>query len=371
MGEASANIERKVLMNQPAPSIHLRHLLAVGVALPAGLAITNHLLLTSSNLSDVSIPLLCALMGFYVLQIGFIGWGVATYIQPWPLRWFIYGWIMILVDLQLASMVSTGGRNGQGMNCLATAILAGQLGVAIVWGILGSGNIIWRIPALLVLLQTYWSFYSLLVRINQEPPGRYPVGWDGLLTTQGVLLSVLIGILRLRGYSLVQLSPEDRTTRQQGSSKTPIQFGIRDVLLWTTSLAVLLAIAKGGDLLTLRFLKQFYDPGLLLLFTTGICTALILIVALWSALGQGSVTARFSVLTVLSLGIGAGIGWYCATMARKATITSWSYAYWNWYWNGYWWVGWMFLTGVLLAASLIIYRTLGYRLVRRARQPKR
>jgi hypothetical protein len=30
----------------------------------------------------------------------------------------------------------------------------------------------------------------------------------------------------------------------------------------------------------------------------------------------------------------------------------------------------MFLTGVLLAASLIIYRTLGYRLVRSARRPK-
>ena len=278
---------------------------------------------------------------------------------------------MILVDLQLASMVSTGGRNGQGMNCLATAILAGQLGVAIVWGILGSGHIAWRIPALLVLLHTYWSFYFLLLRINLEPPGRSFVGWDGLLATQAVLLSVLVGILRLRGYSLVQLSPEDRTTRQLGGVKTPIQFGIRDVLMWTTSLAVLLAIAKAGDLLTLRFLKQFYDPGLLLLFAMGICTALILIVALWSALGQGSIVARFSVLSVLSLGIGTGIGWYCDTVTRKATMTSWSYSYWHWYWNGYWWIGWMFLTGVLLAASLVIYRTLGYRLVRSIRQPKR
>jgi hypothetical protein len=371
IAEASANIERNVLMNQPAPSINLRHLLAVGVALPAVLAIANYLLLTSSSLSDPSAVQLCGLMGFYVLQIGFIGGAVATYIQPWPLRWFIYGWIMALVDLQLASMVSIGGQNGQGMNCLATAILAGQLGVVIVWGILGSGHIAWRIPALLVLLQSYWNFHSLLVQINREPPGRYIVGWDGLLTTQGVLLSLLIGILRLRGYSLVQLSPEDRTTGQRGGAKGPIQFGIRDVLIWTTSLAVLLAIAKGGDLLTLRFLKQFYNPGLLLLFTTGICTALILIVALWAALGQGSIVARFSVLSVLSLGIGTGIGWYCDTVARKATITSWSYSYWHWYWNGYWWIGWMFLTGVLLAASLIIYRTLGYRLVRSIRQPKR
>jgi len=358
-------------MNSPAPSINLRHILAVGVALPAVLAIADHLLLASSSVSDLSAVQLCSLMGFYVLQIGFIGWAVGTYIRPWPLRWFIYGWIMALVDLQLASMVSIGGRNGQGVNCLATAILAGQLGVVIVWGILGSGHIGWRIPALLVLLHTYWSFNSLLLRINLEPADRFYVGWDGLLVTQGVLLSLLIGILRLRGYSLVRLSPDDNTTGQPGGVKTPIQFGIRDVLIWTTSLAVLLAIAKGGDLLTLRFLKQFYDPGVLLLFAMGICTALLLIVALWSALGQGSIVARLLVLMILSLGIGGGIGWYCDTVTRKATITSWSYSHWHWYWNGYWWVGWMFLSGVLLAASLIIYRTLGYRLVRRARQPKR
>src|SRR6476646_1615935 len=128
-------------MNQPSPSLHLRHLLAVGVALPAALAIANHLLLASNNLSELSAAQLCGLMGFYVLQIGFIGWAVGSYIRPWPLRWFIYGWIMALVDLQLASIVSIGGRNGQGVNCLATAILAGQLGVILVWGILGSGHI--------------------------------------------------------------------------------------------------------------------------------------------------------------------------------------------------------------------------------------
>ena len=355
-------------MTQPAPGITLRHLLTVGVALPALLAAGNHWLLTSSNLSNLSAPLLCLLMGFYVLQIGFIGWVVAAYIQPWPLRWFIYGWIMILVDLQLAYMTSTGGQSSQGVNCLGTAILAGQLGVIIVWGILGSGHMVWRLPALLVLLMTYWNFYSLLRRLNDGPPGGYFVSWNDLLVTQGILLSVLGGILRLRGYALVQGAAERESVSSENQPKVPLQFGIRDVLLWTTSLAVLLAIAKASDLLTLKFAKQFYDPGLLLLFTIGICTALILIVALWSALGRGSVWMRLLLLSLLSLGMGGGIGWYCRVMARNPTaMNSRHYAYW---YNGYWWIGWMFLTGLLLAASLIIYRTLGYRLARRARQPR-
>jgi hypothetical protein len=355
------------MMSQATPTINLRHLLAFGMALPAVLAIANHLLLTSSNPSNLAAPFLCALMAFYVLQVAIIGWSVGTYIQPWGLRWFIYGWIMILVDLQLAAMVSKGG---EGVNCLATAILAGQLGMILVWGILGSGHIVWRIPALLVLLMQYWAFFSLLLRINREPPGRYVIGWEGLLTTQAVLLSILGGILRLRGYSLVKLAPSDESFRINEDAKKPIQFGIRDVFVWTTSLAILLAIAKAGDLLSLRFLKQFYDPGLLLLLVIGICTAIILIVALWSALGQGRMIVRFSVLAFLSLGIGIGIGWYCSRLARRTAATAWNYSYFDWYWNGYWWIGWMFLTGALLAASLIIYRALGYRLVRGARQSR-
>lgn len=60
------------------PRLNLRHLLAVGVALPACLATANHLLLTL-GLPFSSPPSLCLLKGFYVLQIGFIGWAVATY----------------------------------------------------------------------------------------------------------------------------------------------------------------------------------------------------------------------------------------------------------------------------------------------------
>lgn len=152
-------------------------------------------------------------------------------------------------------------------------------------------------------------------------------------------------------------------------TKVPLQFGIRDVMIWTTSLAVLLAIAKAADFLTTSFLRNLYAPAILLPFTIGIITAVVLIVALWSALGRGNSAIRYLVLTVLSLGLGGTVGWYCDMMARaNARAMAWSYTYWQWHATGFWWIGWMFLTGTLLAASLIIYRTHGYRLVRRARR---
>ncbi len=240
----------------------------------------------------------------------------------------------------------------------------------IVWGTLGSGHIIWRMPAILVVLSQIWAFFHLLMRIKRGPAGSAYLDWQSLLIIQAVLLAVLCGILRLRGYSLLQIDAEAENTLAD-KTKVPLQFGIRDVMIWTTSLAVLLAIAKAADLLTMNFLKNLYAPGILLPFTIGICTAVVLTVALWSALGRGNPVTRYLVLNVLSLGLGGAIGWYCATQAKaNARAMGWSYSYWQWYANGYWWIGWMFLTGALLAASLIIYRTLGYRLARSARRPR-
>ena len=44
--------------------------------------------------------------------------------------------------------------------------------------------------------------------------------------------------------------------------------------------------------------------------------------------------------------------------------SSFDYDLFRWYEVGWWWIAWMFLSGGLLAASLMIFRTVGYRLVR-------
>ena len=254
------------------------------------------------------------LFGFYVLQIGGVGWAVATYIQPWPLRWIIYAWTMLLIDLQLAFL--TQSVYSDAVRSLSSGIFAGQLSLFVVWGILASGPLVWRLPALLVVLWVYLNFYSMLVLMRQ--PNWMFLNWSDLVVMQTVVLSILCGCLRLAGFSL---GPFVHRSRQQGSASRPrpqiaAQFGIRDVLIGTTSLALLLALAKAGDLLTLQYVRHIYDRGFLFVFAIAIGTAAVLIVALWAALGRGHVLVRAVTLLAASLAVGWPLGWYCVNIAQ-------------------------------------------------------
>jgi hypothetical protein len=356
-------------MSEPATALNYRRLLLVGVLLPAALAWANHLLLHSAQVSRWDGMRIAPVFGFYVLQIGCVGWAVAKYIQPWPLRWLIYGWTMLLTDLQLLVLVNSDFSDA--IRCLSSGIFAGQLSLFVVWGIMARGSIGWRLPALVVLLAVYWSCYTMLIRIGQQSWDAF-VSWSDLVAMQTALLSLLCGCLRLAGFSLVIVTP-DNDTVPAGTSRRSLQFGIRDVLIGTTSLALLLAVAKAGDFLTVRYLRHIYDHGFLFVFTIAISTAAVLIVALWAALGRGHVLVRAITLLVASLAVGGPLGWYCVNIGQPQAMAIWAApnasattAYWlqHWYAPGYWWLGWMFLAGTLLAASLVIYRTLGYRLVR-------
>lgn len=340
-------------------------LLLLGVAMPAGLALANRLILHSGTIGFFNGPGAIALFSFYVLQVAGVSLAVATDIRPWPLRWIIYGWTMLLIDLQLAFL--TESTNSEAVRSLSSAMFAGQLSLFVVWGVMARDSIVWRIPALIVLLAVYWNCYSTLVLIAQRTWGY--VDWSDLVVMQTILLSILCGCLRLAGFSLaIVLSGNDTTPA--GSGRSLLQFGIRDVLIGTTSLALLLGLAKAGDLLTLEYARRIYDRGFLFVFAIAISTAIVLIFALWAALGRGEVLARITTLVAVSFAVGCSIGWYClnfgqpqtrAALFKPATTTFWVD---HFYAAGYWWIGWMFLAGALLAAYLLIYRRLGYRLVR-------
>jgi hypothetical protein len=356
----------------PEPSaVNYRRLLLVGVLLPAALAWANHLLLYSAQMSRWDGLRIAPVFSFYVLQIGCVGWAVAKYVQPWPLRWIIYGWTMLLTDLQLLVLVQTDYSDA--IRCLSSGIFAGQLSLFVVWGVMARGSIMWRLPALLAMFAVCWNCYLTLIRVGHESWNAY-LSWSDLVVLQTVLLSFLCGCLRLVGFSLAIVSP-DHDLPVASPSRRSLQFGIRDVLVGTTSLAFLLALAKAGDLLSPVYIRRIYDHGFLFVFTIAISTAAVLIVALWAALGRGHVLLRASTLLVASLAVGGPLGWYCVNIGQPQAMAIWAApnasataAYWlqHLYLPGYWWLGWMFLAGGLLAASLLIYRTLGYRLVRGA-----
>jgi hypothetical protein len=146
------------------------------------------------------------------------------------------------------------------------------------------------------------------------------------------------------------------------------QFSIRDVLVGTTILAALMGAAKAGDLLRMQFVTELYASGFIFVLAVAIASAVISIVALWAALGQGNLMLRLTVSLVLPMVVGVAVTVYCFHLQQSIRLGGRMYwQFYRWYETGYWWIGWMFLIGALLAASLIIYRTLGYRLVRRER----
>ncbi|MCI0359195.1 MAG: hypothetical protein L0211_12010 [Planctomycetaceae bacterium] len=351
-------------MPAPVTAINYGRLLLLGVAMPAGLALVNRLVLNSGTIRYFDGPAAIALFGFYVLQVAGVSWAMATDIRPWPLRWIIYGWTMLLVDLQLAFLIESVYSDA--VRCLSSGIFAGQFGLFVVWGVMSRDSIFWRIPALLVLLAVYWNCYWILVLLGQ-PSGGF-LNWSDLVVMQTVLLSILCGCLRLAGFSLAIVS-NDSEAAPAGSGRKLLQFGIRDVLIGTTALALLLALAKAGDLLTLRYVRHIYERGFLFIFATAICTAIVLIIALWAALGRGEVLARITTLVTVSFTVGCCIAWYCLYIGRPQAMVPMRPTrpiYWllHFYLAGYWWIGWMFLAGALLAAFLLIYRRLGYRLGR-------
>jgi hypothetical protein len=73
--------------------------------------------------------------------------------------------------------------------------------------------------------------------------------------------------------------------------------------------------------------------------------------------------------------LGAGMGAVCVYgdvwIQRRArgllSYRGYDYDLHRWLEVGWWWIAWMFLSGGLLAASLLVFRAVGYRLVRRGK----
>ena len=244
------------------------------------------------------------------------------------------------------------------------ALMAGQMGLCVVWAFLGDTKWTWRWPGMLLAVGgLYLLWLGLGIGSQQQM-------WTELLLLNVATLSLLCGGLRLLRFRLLLLTDDD--TRPAGDkSSRPMQFGIRQVLIWTTALAILLGAAKGLDLLNWRASQELVRLGLLPKLIVATTSAMVMVVALWVALGQGHWLLRYAASLILSLLLGGGLAMWSnskAFAARRAPMTAWSsQVHWEllrFYEIGWWWLGWLFLSGGLLVATPIILRVIGYRLVR-------
>jgi len=179
-------------------------------------------------------------------------------------------------------------------------------------------------------------------------PTTQPTGVCFVLRSQQFRLALLPSTIPAAIYAV------DGTG--QSSRGKGVQFGIRDVLIWTTSLALILAAARSRD---------WY------MLSQGLLSAMVIVAALWAALGEGPAWLRWPLLVVFTFSAGLAqsvVDWSYLRM-WPAKPGFWSLEHWDYLWLNQWWllVAACF-AGSLLAAALLIYRVLGYRLCRVVKQ---
>ncbi len=349
----------------PAPRLDLRRLVLVGIGLPVVVATVTYLLMNRFLVGVRPVLETTFGLGCFVLEVGLVGVIVGKSMPHPQLRWLLYGWMMVLVDLLVcSSALNLADRYYISEILPAAALVAAQIGLAILWGTLGTARWYWRAPFALALGTGLLGFWVL-----------YVAGWSGqlmsgILVVQAITLTLMSIGLRVRGYRLIQLVASEENVAGQNSRR--FQFAIRDVLIWTTVLAILLGLMRGAGMLVW---VTFTDhPALYFKATVALLSAMAILFALWSALGQGHWALRYSLLVIVLLLVGGAMGALSTygeqlfNLWRSPKIrTGWSYYDYDLYqWKevGWWWIAWMFLSGGLLAASLLIFRTVGYRLVR-------
>src|SRR5436190_20913027 len=86
-----------------SPALDLRRLLFVGVGLPTVVASVTYLLLFRFILGERSVFERTIGFAGFVLEIGLVGVIVGSAMPHAWLRWLLYGWMVVLVDLLVCS----------------------------------------------------------------------------------------------------------------------------------------------------------------------------------------------------------------------------------------------------------------------------
>jgi hypothetical protein len=318
------------------------------------------------------------LMAALVIEVGLLGMLCGKFIRPAWLMWLLYGWIWLVMDITVVplAMQDVGPWETISADTLPAALLSAQLGLVIVWAILGQARWSTRLPAALVLAT---AVLAPLVWHRIRPTELLI-----MILVQMLLLGAVCALLFVFRYRLVIAKSEtasglEDTELPRPSGLTQAQFQIRDVLLWTTALGIVLATARAAGywVASLEVWQNVQaglrNRGVLVLLlptpTAAILTAMVLLLALWSALGAGRAVVRWPIMAVFTLGVGLTsslLDYHVMTAGWRPRPIIWDPGVWSWVWFYKWSnVAWFCLSGGMLFASLLLLRTLGYRLGRK------
>jgi hypothetical protein len=333
------------------PDIPTSQLLLAGIVMPLGFAVANQYLLNFQWEHPPDGPGTAILWLLFVSQVGVVSSVAAHLVQKSWHGWAVYAWCCLLIDLQVLWASSHAlGSGVQTESLLLTALLAAQLGLVVVWSILGEQKWTIRVPVLLGLA------VGVTLLLRQQMGGYYHgLSYSVLFLMQILGLYAVCSLLRCRGLCLSRPGEGPRERSMPDWQFPAFRFGLREFAVVAALFAVILVAVQ---------YSVYGDPPRestpVNLAFAAVLTALTVAVAVWSALGAAPIEVRITGLLATCVLTASGFIISDALFGDRYHQFVWSEAFAS---RG-WIFAWMYLAGGLLSATLLMMRMLGYRLRR-------
>jgi hypothetical protein len=203
------------------------------------------------------------------------------------------------------------------------------------------------------------------------------LGWllldqrDLRFAVQAVVTTMICIGIAWQGFRLVDMSRADAN-----HDAAPVaQLGLQHAMAWMTAFAVLLAIVRAMPMFQIYGSWQYMRGAQwAAMLTSGALLGMVLIVALWAALGRGRVWIRLPVMLL----VGFACGCVSAVLYRIGDV-GWEYMLYEPYWTLSYWTDYLLsgrlwggrdqlsqflFCGCFTVSALLLVRLLGYRLAK-------
>jgi hypothetical protein len=352
----------------------LLRLVIAGIVLPAAMVAVNQYLLGELAANWRPGWTVRLTIAAYLVEVAVMGLVCSYWIDRPLTRWLIYGWCWLNIDFQGALSFYYSGQTWWGYEqSQCVSLFAAQIGLVVVWSILGPGRwtVRWAVglllAALLALPLLHFRFYIGLFSGSSSS--------TVLLGSQFAVLLALCGLLRQCGFVLAipaASQPVDNSRHAQRLGMS--QFGVRDVLIWTTVLAGICGLARAVGLPLAAWLGDDYSMWFVTA-SIGAAAGIALLAALWAALSEATATRRHwtGLVLLVAAAVLAGISdWLTWIFGRgriwlgRRSLSGFDYGMLFLY-DEEGVLFWIIMTGGMLFATLLFVRGLGYRLTRTER----
>ena len=252
----------------------------------------------------------------------------------------------VLVDVVALSVAASDKGAPQWTHPAVLVLFAlsmSQASLAAIWSVLGGRSLKWRLMGL-VMTTALWSRCVAWI-VDPARIDDYACLYGSLLLAQTIAILVPLTVARLSGVRVIRLDHVN-AAGADASGPSRFQFSLREMLSWTTMLAVVLgALRYSVD----QHLFPSYLGDWRQLAVLSLANAIPALAALWAMLGIGRPLLR---AVALALATAAAI-FAGGTLAEVVSFRAYAA------------LG--ILQVVWVLGSLWVFRVVGYRVVREAR----